>query len=132
MSVPIRVVVADDHQLVLSALEDLLADSGDFEVVASCQDGVAALDAVHRHAPDLLLLDLAMPGRDGLAVLRQLRQDSAATVTVMFVGEITDEQMQEAQDLGVGAIVMKGVHTRQLLDRITQVYRDAVAARREG
>ena len=129
---PIRVVVADDHPLVLSALEDLLADSGDFQVVASCHDGLAALDAVRQHSPDLLLLDLAMPGRDGLAVLRQLRQDNAATVTVMFVGEITEEQMQEARDLGVGAIVMKGVHTRQLLDRITQVYRDVSSARRGG
>ena len=129
---PIRVVVADDHPLVLSALEDLLADSGDFQVVASCKDGLAALDAVRQHTPDLLLLDLAMPGRDGLAVLRQLRQDNASTITVMFVGEITDEQMHEARDLGVGAIVMKGVHTRQLLDRIMQVYRDVSSARPEG
>ena len=122
---PIRVVVADDHPLVLSALEKLLADSGEFEIVASCRDGGAAIQAVRVHAPDLLLLDLHMPGGDGLSVLRQLRQDEADTATVMFVGDATDEQMREAEQLGVAAILMKGVPPRELLSRVRQIYQEA-------
>ena len=122
---PIRVVVADDHPLVLSALEKLLADSDEFEIVASCRDGGAAIQAVRVHAPDLLLLDLHMPGGDGLSVLRQLRQDGADTATVMFVGDATDEQMREAEQLGVAAILMKGVPPRELLSRVRQIYQEA-------
>ena len=71
---PIRVVLADDHPLVLTALEQLFQSEPDFEVVGCHHDGATALEAVRLHRPDVMVLDLRMPGLDGLAVLRELKK----------------------------------------------------------
>ena len=70
MKTPIRIVIADDHPVVLRGLEGLLQAEPDFKIVAQCNDGVEALAAVRTHHPDLLLLDIRMPVKDGLQVLR--------------------------------------------------------------
>ena len=70
---PIRVVIADDHPLVLRGLESLLDSEPDFQVVAQCPDGEQALEAVRAHKPDILVLDLHMPRKNGLEVLRSSR-----------------------------------------------------------
>src|SRR5688500_19489829 len=65
-----RVVIADDHPIVLAGLESLLQREPDILVVQRCADGVETLRAVAKHEPDVLVLDLRMPRADGLAVLR--------------------------------------------------------------
>ena len=65
----IRIVVADDHPIFRDGLCRLLALEEDFEVVAQAQDGRQVLDVLQQHDPDILLLDLKMPGLDGLATL---------------------------------------------------------------
>ena len=70
--IPLRVVVADDEPLIREGLRDMLAAEPGVEVVATCADGPAALDAVRAHAPAVLFLDIQMPGADGLAVAREL------------------------------------------------------------
>ena len=69
---PLRVVVVDDEPLIREGLGELLAAEPGVRVVASCADGPAALAAVQQHAPDVLYLDVQMPGMDGLAVARAL------------------------------------------------------------
>ena len=79
---PLRVVVVDDEPLIREGLSAILAAEPGVRVVASCPDGASALAAVHRHAPDLLFLDVQMPGMDGLAVARALARTSPAPVVV--------------------------------------------------
>src|ERR1041385_5162578 len=67
----IRIVVADDHPIFRDGLCRLLALEEDFEVVAQAQDGRQVLDVLQQHDPDILLLDLKMPGLDGLATLQR-------------------------------------------------------------
>ena len=69
----IRIVVADDHPIFRDGLCRLLALEPDFEVVAQAQDGRQVLDVLQQHEPDILLLDLKMPGLDGLATLQRLQ-----------------------------------------------------------
>jgi two-component system LytT family response regulator len=69
---PLRVVVADDEPLIREGLRDILDSEPGVTVVATCADGPAALDAVRAHAPDVLFLDVRMPGADGLEVARAL------------------------------------------------------------
>jgi len=65
--VPVTVVLADDHPLMRKALNDLLSSERDFTVLAQCANGDEALRAVREHRPDILVLDVRMPGKGGLA-----------------------------------------------------------------
>jgi two-component system, chemotaxis family, protein-glutamate methylesterase/glutaminase len=91
-----RVVVADDSRLMRRILSDALGRQG-FDVVATAADGDEALDACQEHAPDALTLDLAMPGRDGIGVLRALR-DERATVPVVVVSAFSPAHGARAVD----------------------------------
>jgi DNA-binding NarL/FixJ family response regulator len=78
----IRLVLADEHRLLLDGLECLLRREPDFEVVACCHNGVQALHAVRQLRPDILILDFCMPGKPGLEILRELHQAALPTRVV--------------------------------------------------
>lgn len=103
----IRLVLADDHPLIVEALASLFRAEKDLEVVATCTDGVQALQAVRLHRPDILVLDLHMPGKNGLEVLREIAGERLPTRTVLLTATIEDEEMMEAMRLGVGGVVLK-------------------------
>ena len=79
----LRVLIVDDETLARERLRRLLSQEPDLEIVAECADGAAAIEAVREHAPDLLLLDIQMPGMDGFEVLRAL--DPKTLPHVVFV-----------------------------------------------
>ena len=84
----IRVLLADDHAVVRQGLRTYLELQDDVEVVAEAGDGVAAVREAERHAPDVVLLDLAMPRLDGVAALRELREKAPeARVLVLSVSD---------------------------------------------
>ena len=112
---PIRVVIADDHPIVLEGLSQLFAMENDFDVVARCRDGDEALEAATRLKPDVLVLDMRMPLRDGLSVLRELAAAKSPTRVVLLTAEIRDDQVLEAIRLGVCAIVLKETASQTLL-----------------
>src|SRR5512132_2424647 len=109
---PIRVVVADDHPLILNALEHLLGQEDDFELVARCGSGEEALQAVLMHDPDVAVVDLQMPGLDGLAVLRQIRARNPRTRVVLLAASVEEEEILEAPRLGVRGVVLKEMAPR--------------------
>src|SRR5687767_9057139 len=80
MSTPIRVIIVDDEALSRRGLEIRLAAARDFEIVAQCANGREALTAVATHQPDLMFLDIQMPGISGFEVLAQLPQESRPLV----------------------------------------------------
>jgi len=122
VSKPIHVVLADDHPLMLKAVDDLLRAEGGFAVDAQCLDGEAALQAVRAHRPDILVLDVRMPHRDGISVLRALRSEQLPTRVVLLAAVLEDEQMLEATRLGVGGIVLKEMAPRFLIQCIRKVH----------
>jgi DNA-binding NarL/FixJ family response regulator len=97
----IRLVVADDHPLILHGLTSFLSPEQGFEILARCQDGVETLQAVRHYQPDILLLDLRMPAKDGLSVLRELRQEACPTRVVLLTAELEAQEALEAARLGV-------------------------------
>jgi len=113
--VPIRVVVADDHPIVLEGLSQLFALEKEFEVVERCHDGGEALRAVARLQPDVLVLDVRMPERDGMEVLRELAAQKSPTHVVLLTAEINDNEVLEAVRLGVCAIVLKETASQTLV-----------------
>ena len=112
---PIRVIVADDHPIVLEGLAQLFNIEKDFKVVEQCSSGAEALDAVQRLKPDVLVLDVRMPKVDGLAVLRELAARKSPTRVVLLTAEINDNEVLEAVRLGVSSIVLKETASQMLL-----------------
>jgi DNA-binding NarL/FixJ family response regulator len=120
--VSIRLVVTDDHPIVLQGLRHFFECQNDFEVVATCADGPATLHAVRVKQPDVLVLDLRMPGEGGLDVLRGLAQEGARCRTVLLTAAITDADALEAVRLGVVGLVLKESAPDTLLACIRRVH----------
>jgi DNA-binding NarL/FixJ family response regulator len=99
----IKVVVADDHPVVLHGLVTLLSDEMGFNVVAACEDGEAALGAILKHAPDVALLDLRMPKMTGLDLLGKV----SGTRIVIITGFAADDDLIEAISRGVHGVILK-------------------------
>lgn len=118
----IRLVLADDHPLILNALENLFRLEPDFAIVARCQDGQETLQAVLRSQPDILVLDIRMPRVDGLMVLRELQTRRLPTRVVLLTAALEDEEVLEAIRLGVRGVVLKEMAPQLLIQCIRQVH----------
>jgi DNA-binding NarL/FixJ family response regulator len=118
---PIRLVLADDHRLVLSGLELFLRQEPEFEVLACCYDGLETLQAVRRLCPDVLILDFCMPGKDGLAVLREIHEAKIPTRVVLLTAVMDEESLIEAMRLGVSGVVLKEMTVPLLIQCIRKV-----------
>ena len=103
----VRVVLADDHPIVLDGLAQLFALERDFEVVARCRDGEETVRETLDRRPDLLILDLRLPRLDGLRVLARLRDERVPTRTLLLTAAIDNAQVIEALRLGARGLVLK-------------------------
>jgi DNA-binding NarL/FixJ family response regulator len=119
---PIRVVLADDHPLFLTALQQLFESEPDFQVVACERDGAGAVAAVREHHPDVLVLDLRMPDTNGLAVIKALKKDGAGTRIVVLTAAVDEREVLDAIRLGVNGVVLKEMAPRLLLDAVRKVH----------
>lgn len=119
---PIRLVLADDHPLILEALANLLRAEDGFEVVAACANGAEALKTVRRHRPDVLLLDLRMPGLSGLDLLRAMAGDDLPTRTILLTAAIEESEMLEAMRLGVRGVVLKEMASGSVVQCVRKVH----------
>ena len=119
---PIKVVIADDHPLVLEGLERLLSSEHGFEVVARCTDGEQALAAVRDTQPDVVILDLSMPRLNGLAVLEKLQSMAKPPKPVLLTASLTEDDVLDAIRLGARGVVLKEMAPRLLLECIRHVH----------
>jgi DNA-binding NarL/FixJ family response regulator len=103
---PERILVVDDHPLTRDALSSLLAQGG-FDVVGEAPDGVEALDLARELQPDLVLLDLSMPGLDGLAALPRLRAAAPGCEVVVLTASGTEENLLAAIRGGAAGYLLK-------------------------
>jgi DNA-binding NarL/FixJ family response regulator len=117
----IRIVIADDHPVVLDGLAKLFAGERDFEVVATAKNGEEALRAVRKFAPDVLVLDLRMPGKDGICVLGEMRRDGLATKVVLLTAMENDDVLVAIR-LGVRGVVLKDMALRLLVECVRIVH----------
>jgi two-component system nitrate/nitrite response regulator NarL len=101
-----RILVADDHPIMLSGIEAVLRNTG-YEVVATAADGTAVFDVLPDAAPDILILDVKMPGHGGVDILRSLRRDGDMRPIVLLTADLSDHALLEAVELGVNGIIMK-------------------------
>lgn len=119
---PIRIVIADDHPIVLDGLEQLFRLEEEFEIVARCTNGLQALEAVEQHRPDILILDLRMPQRSGLGVLRELKEKGTETRVVVLTAALDEDEVVDAIRLGVKGVVLKEMAPRLLVQCVRKVH----------
>ncbi len=118
----ILIVLADDHPIFLRGLTDLFRSEKDITVLASCRTGEEALEAVRTHRPDVLVLDIRMPGLDGFGVLRVLRGEKVPTRTVLLTAELEEHDALEVFRLGVRGVVLKEMAPQLLVQAVRKVH----------
>jgi DNA-binding NarL/FixJ family response regulator len=118
----IRLVVVDDHPIVLEGLERLFRLEGDLAIVARCVNAGEALEAVRAHLPDILLLDVRLAGGSGLDVLEQLRREGSTTRAVLLAGSVNQDELMDALRLGVRGIVLKEMAPELLIRCLRAVH----------
>jgi len=118
----IRLVIADDHRIVLDGLEQVLGLEDDLVIVERAVSGPAAVEAVVAHRPDVLLLDLAMPQMSGVDVMRELRRRAVPTRVVMLTAQIDAAALEEAVELGAQAVILKETESQLLIECIREVH----------
>jgi DNA-binding NarL/FixJ family response regulator len=114
----IRVLIADDHEVVRAGLKGLLADVRDIQIVAAAADGEEAVRLAHRHRPQVVLLDVRMVGGDGLAALARLREELPAVPVIMFSGYDNPTYMARAAALGAVGYLVKSAKRDEIVAAI--------------
>jgi DNA-binding NarL/FixJ family response regulator len=114
-------VLADDHPIVLDGLVQLFQSQPGFCVVSTAANGADALEAVREHRPDVLVLDLRMPDKSGIEVLRELRAARSTSRVVILTASESDEVV-EAIRMGVEGVVLKDMATQLLIRCVRAVH----------
>jgi two-component system, NarL family, nitrate/nitrite response regulator NarL len=128
---PIKVVLVDDHPLVLNGLEQLLSAGDDFQVIARCGTAAEGLAAAKNMDPDVVVLDLALPDDSGLNVLRSLAPATRPAVVVLTASD-NMEELLTAAGFGARGIVLKAMAPRVLEECIRQVHAGKTWLRVDG
>ncbi|WIM96379.1 response regulator transcription factor [Actinoplanes oblitus] len=115
----IRIVVADDQELIRGAFAMILDNEPDMAVVAEAADGAEALAAVREHAPDVLVLDIRMPGMDGIEAARRLRGEPVRVLMLTTFGQ--DDYVYDALRAGASGFLLKDVRRAELVHAVRVV-----------
>lgn len=119
----IRILIADDHALVREGLQSIISTEADMQVVGEAADGVAAVQQAHDLKPDIILMDMTMPGQDGLAAIRQLKQENSPARIIVLASFADDQKIFPAIKAGAQGYLLKDILPDQLLQAIRDVYR---------
>jgi DNA-binding NarL/FixJ family response regulator len=121
MDKQVRIVIADDHPILRDGLRRLLESEPDFVVVGEACDGHQAVEQVKRLEPDVLLLDLLMPGASYVDVLREVAAIAAPTRPLLLTASIEPDEVVKALEAGARGIVLKNIATELLMKAIRTV-----------
>ena len=110
----VKIMIADDHSLIREGLKNLLELEGDIEVVAEAEDGMQCLDKLEYITPDVLLLDINMPKKNGLEVLRVLKDRKSKVKVLVLTVHNETEYLMKAVDIGIDGYVLKDSESSEL------------------
>jgi DNA-binding NarL/FixJ family response regulator len=119
--VPVTILLVDDHPIVRQGLRHLLDDEPDLKVLGEAGDGVEALLLVERLKPDIIIVDMMMPGLNGLEVLRQIKNISPMTRSIVLSMQSADAYVTEAVKNGAAGYVLKETGPSELVNALREV-----------
>jgi DNA-binding NarL/FixJ family response regulator len=123
MTMATTLVLADDHPIILEGLEQLFRRHKDFQVLATCNTGDDAIQAVREHRPDVIVLDVKMPGGDGLSVLKRIHEERLPTRVILLTASMQEDEVLQAMEAGVWGLVLKESAAVSLVDSVRKVTR---------
>jgi hypothetical protein len=127
--VPTTLVIVDDAAEVRNLVKQELSIAGRFTIVGEGASGGDAIELAQRHQPEIVLLDVSMPGMDGLQALPGIRRAAPEAVVVMYTGFDEPGLARRARELGAAAVLEKSLGAHRLADQLAEIRRDAAAAR---
>ncbi|HMJ00163.1 MAG TPA: response regulator transcription factor [Gaiellaceae bacterium] len=107
MSAPYTCIIADDHPAIIDAVSRYLEDVEDVEIVGRARDGDEALQLIEEHAPNVAVVDVRMPGVDGIDIARKLTAEGSETATILYTGHSDRALLLEALDAGARGFLVK-------------------------
>jgi DNA-binding NarL/FixJ family response regulator len=121
MTSQIRLLIADDHHLFLDGVVSLLKDVSDFKIVSTASNGLDVLDFVSDHPVDVCILDISMPGLDGIATAKRLREKKPELKIIILTTYNDQAIIDEMAKIGVGGYLLKNCTKAELIDCIRKV-----------
>lgn len=122
LTAPIRVLIADAHPVALEGVRSVLSKTEDIEVVGDSSDGAEALEKIVHLEPDVVLLDLGLPGTDGMAMLRSVQTRAPRSKIILFTTTERKDDFVEAMKLGCSGILLKEGSTALIEKSIHRVH----------
>jgi len=117
----VRLLIADDHEIVRKGLRVLLETSTEVEVVGEAANGKEALSKAAQYRPDLILLDLVMPGKDGLEVIKEIKNNFPSVKILVLTSYSEEEKLAQALKEGALGYLLKDSSPEELLEAIKEV-----------
>ncbi len=121
---PIRVYLIDDHHVVRQAVVEMLSAEADVEVVGQSGDARSALDAIVREQPDIVIVDLRLPGMGGLVAIKEIRARAPNVGIIVFTMYDNPAYVHESVNRGAGGYVLKNASKSDLLRAVRAVFND--------
>lgn len=118
----IKVLVVDDHKLVRESIKAMLTKEPDIEVIGTAADGRAAIDAATSLRPDVIVMDVSMPGLDGIRAAREIRSRKNPVEIVMLSMHHSSTLLQQARKSGAAAYIIKQQAIRELIPAVRAAY----------
>ncbi len=117
----LRILLADDHDLVRLGLQSIIEKQNGWKICATATNGRDAVTLAKKHLPDIAILDMAMPGLDGLEATRQIRKGAPQCEILIFTGNDSDALIRNAYDAGAKGFIHKAEAGKYLLDAINSL-----------
>ncbi|TFH37529.1 MAG: response regulator transcription factor [Anaerolineales bacterium] len=121
MSKNIRILIADDHTIFRSGLRLLLASEPGFEVIAEAEDGAQAIDLANQLRPDVILMDIGMPGINGYEATQRIKASNPEINVLVLTMHRSEEYFFKMLDAGASGYVLKGAETDELIHAVHTV-----------
>lgn len=118
----IRILLVDDHAVIRMGLTTAASDAADMEVVADVENGQDAITAFRQHRPDVVVLDLRLPGISGVETIRLLREEFKSVRILVFTNYAKGDEIYRALKVGAAGFVLKGMPLERLLEAIRAVH----------